>query len=1022
MGYALKSVNSIESMLRYCNDSLKWNIDEEYFDDIDELTYDFSASDLGIKDEEFAKINVLKQMRPLTDNQDWAVFFVEFEGKHIDVTDLRKVLNAIVPKRKNRDRMTWACDHIFFMCIWGEYAVRSVGFSAFEENGKTLPVMKIIYCTPTIESNEGIHNFENKIALLECNSNENFIDRLKFWSHSLKRRNQNIHSAQQLTEILANKAVEFTSILSNQYMIENDNGKIHQLFHRFNTALNIEFNETEFMQMYAQTIVYGLFSARCMCPNNASFSIDKVVECIPSTNPLLKMLMKELLDNSAVKFDELNVSELIDVLKDTDMTSILEDFNRQTGYGREDPLILFYEKFLDLFEQERKKRCGVYYTPAAVVEFIIKSVSELLQYKFHYKDGFADSRVSILDPAVGTGTFLCKVINIVYDNYKRLQIENVNFNEEWTRYLKEDLLPRIYGYEFMMAPYAMAHMKIAMKLKETGYLFPADSRLRVFLANSLIEGKQNVKNENDALEVESFLADDIRKSGKINVVIGSPPFHADSKNQNSWIMDLMNDYKKEPGTTKKLNEKNSKLINDDYVKFIRLAEEIVKSQDNAIIAYIIPSSYATNLTFRGMRWNLLRKFSEIYILDLHGNVMGRDAADSEERDENILDIQLGVCISFFIKKSSENTEYAKVYYSDFSGSREKKYQYLLNIKWDDISSTIVNPIAPYYFFKPVDLSQSVNYDTGISLSDLFPTFLGGVKTHDDSNLVSFTPFDTIYDYLYDYRPFDVRHINYDRKKISRDRYDIMHHMIGHENYGLVMDRQVVTDNWSHIQIVRHMIDNRIHYSNRGIPVLCPMFLYEDEIAKPNVNEQIVSMISEKIGLSFSETLTDAKDKFDMMDLFDYIYGILNSPLYVKKYIELLKIGFPRIPIPNSSEAFLIISDYGKKMRRLHLLEEDIGNPLNIKFEGEGDNVILSRKLKPEGLFINQTQFFSNVTEEIWNFCYGGYHGLQKWFKDRTGMELLDNDIQHVIKVLNVFDQTIRIREDLDVYMEEFNLV
>lgn len=293
--------------------------------------------------------------------------------------------------------------------------------------------------------------------------------------------------------------------------------------------------------------------------------------------------------------------------------------------------------------------------------------------------------MSILDPAVGTGTFLCKVINIVYDNYKRLQIENVNFNEEWTRYLKEDLLPRIYGYEFMMAPYAMAHMKIAMKLKETGYLFPADSRLRVFLANSLIEGKQNVKNENDALEVESFLADDIRKSGKINVVIGSPPFHADSKNQNSWIMDLMNDYKKEPGTTKKLNEKNSKLINDDYVKFIRLAEEIVKSQDNAIIAYIIPSSYATNLTFRGMRWNLLRKFSEIYILDLHGNVMGRDAADSEERDENILDIQLGVCISFFIKKSSENTEYAKVYYSDFSGSREKKYQYLLNIKWDDIS-------------------------------------------------------------------------------------------------------------------------------------------------------------------------------------------------------------------------------------------------------------------------------------------------------------------------------------------------
>ena len=191
MGYALKNVNSIESMLRYCNDSLKWNIDEEYFDDIDELTYDFTASDLGIKDEEFAKINTLKQMRPLSDNQDWAVFLVDFEGKRIDVTALRRVLNAIIPKRTNRDRMTWACDHIFFMCLWGEYSVRSIGFSAFEEYEKSLPVMKIVYCTPAIESTEGIRKFENQIAFLECDRNENFIDRLKFWSQALRRRYQN---------------------------------------------------------------------------------------------------------------------------------------------------------------------------------------------------------------------------------------------------------------------------------------------------------------------------------------------------------------------------------------------------------------------------------------------------------------------------------------------------------------------------------------------------------------------------------------------------------------------------------------------------------------------------------------------------------------------------------------------------------------------------------------------------------------------------------------------------------------
>lgn len=1024
MGYALKNVNSIESMLRYCNDFLKWNIDEEYFDDIDELTYDFTASDLGIKNEEFAKINTLKQMRPLTDNQDWAVFLVDFEGKHIDVTALRRVLNAIIPKRTNRDRMTWPCDHIFFMCLWGEYSVRTVGFSMFEEYENSLPVMKIIYCTPAIESKEGIRNFESKIAFLECNKNENFIDRLKVWSQALRRRNQNIRSAQQLTETLANKAIEITNTLSDQLAIENEDGRIHKLFHRFNNTLNIELNEAEFMRMYAQTIVYGLFSARCMNPKAKSFDMEKAVECIPTTNPLLKMLMEELLgNNSVVNFDELNISELIDVLKDTDIESILEDFNRRTGYGKEDPLVLFYEKFLDLFEKEQKKRCGIYYTPAAVVEFIIQSVSDLLKIKFQYKDGFSDDRVFILDPAVGTGTFLYRVINTVYEDYKRkTRLSGEAFNNEWTEYLKEQFLPRLYGYEFMVAPYAMAHMKIAMKLKETGYEFPIDSRLQVFLANFLIEGKHDVGNEQDPLEIENVLAESIRRAGKINVVIGSPPFHADSKNQNEWIMSLMEDYKREPGTTERLREKNSKLINDDYVKFIRLAEDLVKDQDNAIIAYIIPFSYASNLTFRGMRWNLLKKFSEIYILNLHGNVMGRDVVDSAEGDENILDIQLGVCVSFFVKKSDQDTDFAKVFYSDFSGTREMKYQFLLNTKFGDIQWTSVDPVAPYYFFKPVDLSQADEYNTGVSLADLFPSYLGGVKTHDDGKLISFDSFNTGYDYLYDYRPFDVRHINYDRKKVSRDRYDIMRHMIGHENYGLVMDRQVVTDNWSHIQIVRHMIDNRLHYSNRGIPVLCPMFLYEDGIAKPNVCSEVVTVFSEKTGLSFSESLDESENEFDMMDLFDYAYGILNSPLYIEKYIELLKIEFPRIPIPSGNEMFLRIVSYGKQLRTLHLLEEDIGNPLDIKFEGVGDNVVSSRKLKAEGLFINRTQLFTNVTEEIWDFCYGGYHGLQKWFKDRKGMKLSEKDIQHVIKVLNVFYRTINIREHLDACLDEFGLI
>lgn len=250
------------------------------------------------------------------------------------------------------------------------------------------------------------------------------------------------------------------------------------------------------------------------------------------------------------------------------------------------------------------------------------------------------------------------------------------------------------------------------------------------------------------------------------------------------------------------------------------------------------------------------------------------------------------------------------------------------------------------------------------------------------------------------------------------------HGVDEDSFNVMYFFGIPNNNAEYIQAYsrRHMIDNRLHYSNRGIPVLCPMYLYEDGKAKPNVNSEMVSMITEKTGISFSESLVESETEFDIMDLFDYSYGILNSPLYIEKYIDLLKIEFPKVPIPNGNEMFWRIVAYGRRLRKLHLLEEDIGNPMGISFEGVGDNIVSSRKLKPEGLYINRTQLFTNVTEEIWDFCYGGYHGLQKWFKDRNGMKLSEDDIQHVIRVLNVFEKTISIREDLDICMDEFGLI
>lgn len=1023
MAYELKNVYNLATMLKYCADNLCWPIDEDWFEDVDDIVYDFSASDLGIKEEEFAVVESLKQLRPLVDNQPWAIFSVEFSKKRLEIATLRRILRSLIPSRNNTDFKTWNYTRILFICFWGDPACRTIGFVAFQDNKPSLPILKVLYCTPKIEDRTNIENFENRIATLKwpnINDSEDWIE--KWAQFCAPAKGQTIRDTIQLTETLARTAMSISQILTNSFNVENNDGFAHQLYYRFIKALKVELTQKEFIDMYAQTVVYGLFSARCMHPEVSPFSAEKAVECIPETNPLLRELLSEYCtQNGKMGFDELEISDLIEALNNTDIDNILTDFNRQTGQGREDPIVYFYERFLDIYEREERKRRGVYYTPTPAVKFIVSSITYFLKQEFDCAAGFLESSVSILDPATGTGTFLRQVILDALEEFKSRYNQKKG---DWSEFVGENLLKRLFGFEFMMAPYAVAHMKIAMTLKETGYNFMPKHRLQVYLANSLetVETFSLPEGNADPLLQESNYAALARRSS-INVILGNPPYRTDSVNKGEWIMSLMDDYKKEPGQNIRLQERNPKVINDDYVKFIRLAQKIIESEDKAVIAYVVPHSFTDNLTFRGMRWNLLHGFDYIYIFDLHGNVMSRESTGIAEHDENIFDIQQGVCICFFLKKCNSKDKKAEIYYADMFGTREEKYRFLSSTNVSSIKWTPVIPVEPYYFFKPKDLSQSKIYDCGIRLADLFPNYLGGVKTHSDSTLVSKNAFDTGYDQMYDYRPFDIQHINYDLSKVARNRYDIMKHFIGHENYGLVMDRQVVTDNWSHIQIVRNMVDNRVHYSRKGIPVECPMFLYDNSgFAVPNIDEQQLGLFGISLSEHFSAKLTDAADCYDMLDIFDYCYGILSSNSYRLKYKQLLSIDFPRVPVPINSEFFKRVIEIGTKLRTLHLLECPIDNTLDIKFIGTGDYVISGLNYENDCIYINSDQYFTNVREDLWDFCFAGYHGLQKWFKDRRQQKLDKKDIQHVIDVFNVFDKSQALMNQVDELLYEFDIL
>ena len=1021
MALHLRDVRDLETLLKYCSIKLNWPIEEDWFEDINDLVYDFSASDLGIKDEEFARISSLRQLRPLVDGQPWGIFAVDFSGERLEISVLRRIIRSLVPSRRNIEFKTWNYDKLLFLCFWGTPEFRTVGFVAFDDSGRTLPVLKTLYCTPRLEDRVHLENFETRISVLAWPDINDGASWVSNWSRFFApAHRQVISDTRALTEVLATTALSISSALNNSFAIETENGFAHQLYHRSNDTLKIKLLRQDFVDMYAQTIVYGLFSARCMHPEVIPFTLDNAINCIPETNPLLKDLLLEYISpNGSMRYDEFDICDLVEALNCTDIEYILINFNRQTGYGKEDPIVYFYEKFLDLYEHEEKKRRGVYYTPTPAVNFIVRSISHFLKTKFNCSEGFLDDSVSILDPATGTGTFLRSIILDVFSEYSK-----AHGDRGWSEFVTKNLLTRLYGFEFMMAPYAVAHMKLAMTLKDTGYVFDQNRRLQVYLANSLENGDDlsSFGDTTDPLVNESNYASLVRNS-RINVILGNPPHRKDSVNNGDWIMRLMEDYKKEPGQDIRLQERNPKVINNDYVKFIRFAQEVIASEDNAVIGYVTPHSFTENLTFRGMRWMLLHSFDYIYIFDLHGNAWSREATGSAERDENIFDIMEGICVCFFIKTSGTTEKNASVYYSDIFGSREQKYQFLSTAKFDDISWREVSTTEPYYFFKPKDLDESASYDNGIQLSVLFPHFLGGIKTHDDEGLVSDTPFDSGFDQLYDYRPFDIKHINYDLSKVERPRTEIMKNFIGHENLGLVIDRQVVTDNWSHVQIVKHMIDNRLHYSHKGIPVLCPMFLYEPVTGqRPNLNIDELRKFAANLSESYSPILTDDTDKFDIIDLFDYSYGILYSSSYRTRYKELLSIDFPKVPVPKDSAMFRSVAEIGAHLRKLHLLDIPIENKLEIELLGNGDNVVSGYRFANGKAYINRTQYFSNIREDIWDFCFAGYHGLQKWLKDRRQQVLSAADIEHVINVFNVFDQTEADMALLDTILEEYGVV
>lgn len=861
-------------------------------------------------------------------------------------------------------------------------------------------------------------------------------------------------SAQHLACELARRT-RFLEYLTFEELRHLDEG-LQGFLNAFRRDLLPSLTPARFADLYAQTITYGLFAAR-MRAGNEAFNRKLAYEYIPSTIPLLRDLFYSLTGPRLPESLEWIVDEIAGVLGATDLTRIREDFH--TRVWTQDPVIHFYETFLKEYNPGERKRLGVYYTPEPVVSYIVRSIHEILKERFGKSDGLADRTVTLLDPAAGTLTFPAMAVRLAKEEF-----EHQGKLGLFPGLVKEHILPHFYAFELMVAPYAVGHLKISVVLDDLGYKLGEDERVQFYLTNALeLDSPRPEKGEYQMpliadLAREGARAKEVKEDVPVLVVLGNPPYTVHSENKSRFIEGLMEDYK-----ISVRGERNIQPLSDDYIKFIRFAQWRIERTGQGIVGLITNNSYLSGLIHRGMRQSLLDAFDEIYILNLHGSARIGERIP-QGRDENVFDIRQGVAIALFVKHPAISKKRVAngIYYADLYGLREKKYEWLLK---HDITSTRWQPLKPkepYYFFEPKEFRGEARYQKFWSVKEIFREFSSGVKTHRDHFVVGFTK-DEILERLriftgplpdemitqslklkdtwgwklslarekagkekfkelirpYAYRVFDNRFICYSLSLIERDRLSLMKHLL-FKNIALVTTRLLSSFTFQHV-FITELIGDMCFISNRGKEAnyYFPLYLYRTSATHQGIFEG--AQEPKLCELNFKpKFLTAVQQAFGRKaitpeEIFYYIYAVLYSNIYRKKYAEFLKIDFPRIPFTADYRLFKRLSGLGQELVELHLLKSPLLLQSKAKYPIAGTDKVEKWKYneKEERLFINDNQYFEGIPKEAWEYHIGGYQVLDHWLKDRKLRRLSFDEIEHFLKVITTLKHTLKLQQKID---------
>lgn len=947
----------------------------------------------------------------------------------------------------------------------------------------------VFICSSTIGHTDG-----NSVVV---DNGEEQMDKFKKITTSLfYAKLQRITSPARLADIMAGKAKLISDIIFKAMtLIETDSTKedkeLHKKMDAIKGILVHDMDEKAFADFYSQIIIYGMFIARIYDDTPDTFSLMEASKLIPTYSPFLKKIFGYITLTELHPHVEWIVGDLIEIFRATDMKKVMKNYGKATG--RRDPIVNFYEDFFKKLDPNQRRDSAAWFTPQPIVRYIVDAVDHILKSKFNLQEGLADNsitidprsgntmhRIQILDPATGTGTFLVDVCEKIHESYKGQE-------GLWPEDVVKHIIPRIYGFEYLMAPYTLAHFKLssALGLKDIANV---PDRLNIFLTNSLEESStvpplpfaEYISNEANA-------ANSIKRDSPVMVIIGNPPYKEKSANNSEWIMSMMDDYKQEPGQQKKivgiskkkktkiekntLEEKNPKGLNNDYCKFIRLGEHFVERNEEGVLAYISANTFLDASLFRGMRYDLLTKFDEIYILNLHGSLKRKEVGEGSD-EECVFDIQVGVSINIFVRKKEHAAgSLARMFYKDVYGTKRQKFDYLEETPFSMNDFEEITPQAPLYCFGNYDKTDQDEYMQGFPIDELMKEGVQGFKTdhdnialHSNKQSVLNIANDFINKDLSDetlrtkynikdgrdwklskardriqksqlwaqritkalYRPFDIRWTLFDCALVTYPRPLIKDNILNHENVVLCIGKQgnvIGNDEWSLAFISDLPTDINVVY--RGGIYLFPLYIYDGTFRHTNFDIKIVGKIEQRLSL----TMQDNADKerkdggFLPIDLIDYIYATLYSRRYRTKFHDFLQSGFPIIPYPKDKDQFFALAEYGKHLRELHLMKyikrEDIITSYPIS-SPRFENLIDRCKYEEtaEGLcrvHINEEQYFDNIPTDVYRYNICGYQMAEKYLNDksRKGRHLTNDEIINYQKMIYAIKRTIDLQNDID---------